>query len=276
MKTGQKWAAATLASGVAIVAVAALLLPVRGGGAPPPRVSTPTPVLTEHPVQVVLEPPADATPQDDLPLTSWELMGAIEHTLGSADEADRDRLFATLLPALMELDPAAGGRLVENAEPGELRDELRRRVVQTWAQLDAPAALEWVAGLSDDRERRSTAADLVDGLGRSSPAAAIEVGYFFDVGTQDGALEHRAQLWAAEDPAAAVRWVAAQPAGPRRDRMVARIALVHADSRPAIGLQMIDALMPAGSEREEAERALLNRWAARGPSAATDRGREPS
>jgi hypothetical protein len=135
--------------------------------------------------------------------------------------------------------------------------------VQTWAQLDAPAALEWVARLSDELERKSTAADLVDGLGRSSPAAAIEVGYFFDVGTQDGALEHRAQLWAAEDPAAAVRWVATQPAGPRRDRMVARIALVHADSQPAIGLQLIDALMSAGSEREEAERELLNRWAAR-------------
>jgi hypothetical protein len=270
MKPGETWAAAMVASAVAIAAVAALRMPLRGGGAHAPRVPTPTPEFTKHRVHVMHEPQADAspptsdaTPHDELPLSSWELMATIERTLGSADEVDRDRLFAKLLPALMELDPAAGGRLVENAEPVELRDELRRRVVQTWAQLDAPAALEWVARLSDELERKSTAADLVDGLGRSSPAAAIEVGYFFDVGTQDGALEHRAQLWAAEDPAAAVRWVATQPAGPRRDRMVARIALVHADSQPAIGLQLIDALMSAGSEREEAERELLNRWAAR-------------
>ncbi len=40
-----------------------------------------------------------------------------------------------------------------------------------------------------------------------TPAAAIVVGDFFDVGTEDGALEHRAQLWAAEDPAAAADWV---------------------------------------------------------------------
>ncbi len=94
MKAGGRWAAATVASGVALAAVAALRMPVPGGGAHAPRAPAPTPVLTQHQARAVHEPRVlhepqaepgqptadDATPHDQPPLTSWDLMGAIERS----------------------------------------------------------------------------------------------------------------------------------------------------------------------------------------------------
>jgi hypothetical protein len=117
--------------------------------------------------------------------------------------------------------------LVEQCEPGPMRDELLRQMTRAYAALDAAEAMDWIAELPDD-DRNLTAKELSAQIARYDVASAIEVADRFHVGRDDGTLEHLVQLWATEAPAAAQTWIEAQPPGPEREQLLARIAFVQA------------------------------------------------
>jgi hypothetical protein len=58
---------------------------------------------------------------------------------------------------------------------------------------------------------RAVATAAVRTLAAGSPAPAIEIALRIDIGRDDGSLEHLVQIWAAEDPVAASRWIDSQP-----------------------------------------------------------------
>lgn len=248
-------------AGVAIVAVATLVWMHR---APPPaggaRVVSPA-----H--EVVRSSPEPRSETEAMtPVTVAEdraerLVQDIERSLRSFDEQERESVFTDMLPELIARDAAAAGRLVERLDRGHVRDQLREHVAQKWAERDRAGAIGWVASLESDDERRLAAADVSTQLARSDPGAAIEVASQFGIGRGDGTVEHLAQTWAEADLPKALQWVQEQPAGPERDRMLSRIALVQATRDPAQAGTMVLTEMTPGPAQRDAALQIARAWA---------------
>ena len=197
------------------------------------------------------------------------LVKEIVRTLRSADGSGQERVCNELLPELIALNPLDAARLADGWEPGPLREKLLRDVTRLWTAADFAGAMTWLADLENHRDQRSAAETAAAEIARTDPAGAIEVAQIFQVGTADGSLEHLAQLWTEESPHEAVDWILTQPAGPQRDRLLARIAFVRAQSDPAEGAALAMNFIGAGAAREDAIVAVTRQWGVRDPAAAT-------
>jgi len=74
----------------------------------------------------------------------------------------------------------------------------------------------------------------------------------------DGRVEHMAQIWTEEDPAAAIAWITALPPGADRDRLLARTSLVRVPHDSADAARLLDA-MTDGAARDAALAATIAR-----------------
>lgn len=200
---------------------------------------------------------------------TMQLTDEIVRTLHTGGGTARDRVFNQLLPELIATNAADAARLAEEWEPGPLREELLRQVTRQWTAVDFTGAMTWLAGLASRRDRQDAAESGVAEIARTDPAGAIEVSQIFQVGTGDGSIEHLAQIWTEESPQEAVDWILGRPAGPQRDRLLARIAFVRAQSDPAEAATLAVDFMNPGIVRDEAIAAVSRQWAVRDPAAAT-------
>jgi hypothetical protein len=100
-------------------------------------------------------------------------------------------------------------------------------------------------------------------VGRDRRRRRAHLAQLLRVGLDDGSLEHRAQVWAEEEPAVAVRWAMAQPAGLVRDRLLTRVAWVRAQSDPAEAAGLVLNHMLPGDRRDEALLGVIRQWAGR-------------
>jgi len=157
---------------------------------------------------------------------------AIERSLVAKDPQQRETAFTFLLPELLQVEPQRVVALVAKQEPGEVRDLLRDEVARVWIQTDERAAVNWMKSLGE-AERNSAANTAVAAIASRDPAGAIELADELGVGRDDGSLEHLVQLWALEDPEAALRWIETQPEGQRTEQLRARIKLAHQKSSAA-------------------------------------------
>ena len=157
---------------------------------------------------------------------------AIERSLVAKDPQQRETAFTFLLPELLQVEPQRVVALVAKQEPGEVRDLLRDEVARVWIQADERAAIVWIKSL-DEAERNSAANMAVVAIASRDPAGAIELADELGAARDDGSLEHLVQLWAIEDPVAALRWIKTQPEGPRTERLRARIKLANQQSSAA-------------------------------------------
>jgi len=157
---------------------------------------------------------------------------AIERSLVAKDPQQRETAFTFLLPELIQVEPQRVVALVAKQEPGEVRDLLRDEVARVWIQANERAAIDWMKSLGE-AERNSAANTAVAAIASRDPAGAIELADELGVGRDDGSLEHLVQLWAIEDPEAALRWIETQPEGQRTEQLRARIKLAHQKSSAA-------------------------------------------
>lgn len=149
----------------------------------------------------------------------------------SIDDQKRADALLTLLPKLIALDASEAALIAERCEPGPMREELLQRVARVWIAADAQPAMDWIASLQDVGERKLAAEAATSALARSDTARAIALADRFAIGRDDGTVEHLVQLWFAENATAASAWVQAQPAGPHRDQLMARLAFAQGASR---------------------------------------------
>jgi hypothetical protein len=185
--------------------------------------------------------PQSSDPQAEQPLTTFDsaapeqdgaavagpaqpqqLVAEIERVLVAADPQQRETAFNSLLPQLLQQDPGSVVGLVARLPPGEPRDALREEVTRQWITRDRATAIEWIDTLGE-AEKKASAVTAMRTLAASSPAEAIAVADKFGVGRDDGSLEHLVQIWAAENPDEALRWLATQPEGPQTEQLRARI-----------------------------------------------------
>lgn len=214
--------------------------------APPPSPSRP------------LLPPRDPTAQ---------ALAEISGYLRFGTAFDRDWAVNVLLPKLVARDPSAATRLVETWEAGPLREELLRHLARLMSASDIHATMAWLSGLPEV-DQTAAAAAVVAQVNQTDPAGAIGLAEAFRVGLDDGRQEHLMQLWTEEHPAAAVAWVTSQPAGPSRDRLVARAAHVRAQRDAREASRLVLNFMQPGPAQEDALMAVVRQWAVRDPAAA--------
>jgi hypothetical protein len=150
-----------------------------------------------------------------------ELALTIERALVARDAARRETVFASLLPDLLAADPGRAVAILARLPPGEERDALRAEIARNWVARDAEATLVWIESLDEDRE--ATASIAVRTLAAASPAQAIVAAERLGVGRDDGSVERLVQIWAAERPGEARRWLDAQPDSPRMAQLRGRL-----------------------------------------------------
>jgi len=218
----------TAAATLIVLAATGVLWWINAGGkaTPFPAAVPPAPVVRpgKEPARSRETIERDARRRNDM------LALEIERALVSSDSMKRETAFTKLLPQLLQIEPARVTAMIARQEPGEIRDTLRTEVARLWIRRDRDAAIAWLKSL-DAPERHAGAVSAVDALAAGAPGQAIEVAGQFDIGRDDGYLEHLVQIWATADLDAAERWIDAQPAGPNTDPLRARIALVRAQKQ---------------------------------------------
>jgi hypothetical protein len=194
----------------------------------PDATSSTTPAPAPHHLPGEERAPA-ATPEGGASAGHAEQLALeIERALASRDSRQRETAFASVLPALLATDVVRVAALVARLEPGESRDALRDEIARQWIVRDRDAAISWLHSLEDETERKASATIAVHALAAFDPARAIDVAHRFDIGRDDGSLEHMVQIWATEDPEAATRWIESQPDDARTATLRARIEQVRA------------------------------------------------
>lgn len=133
----------------------------------------------------------------------------VERALVSKDAGRRETAFSVLLPELLRTEPARVVDMVARQPAGEQRDALRDEVARQWITRDTESAVAWLQSLGDERAAGGPIA--VRALAAISPAQAIDVADRLGVGRDDGSVEHILQIWAAESPREARRWLENQP-----------------------------------------------------------------
>ena len=198
---------------IALVTLAAgIYLLARWQASPP--VATTTVAAVGQPLAVVAVHPdsqASGDPSAPAQARTGQLVLEIERSLVAVDPQQRETAFAYLLPELLHDDPGRVVQMVASQEPGEPRDALRNEVTRQWITQDRDAAVTWLKSFENATERRDSAAVAVRTLAAKSPPDAIAVADQFGIGRDDGSLAHIFQIWQAEDPAAAKRWLESQP-----------------------------------------------------------------
>ncbi|GFE89845.1 hypothetical protein [Steroidobacter agaridevorans] len=158
-----------------------------------------------------------------------QLALAIERALVSRDSQYLETVFNFVLPELLREEPERVVAMFAQQEPGESRNALRDEVARQWIMKDRDAAIEWMSSL-EQADRTASVIIATRALAAINPAQAITLADQFGVGSDDGSLEHIVQIWAAEKPDEAVRWIEGQPPGePRTAQLRARIE--HGRSR---------------------------------------------
>ena len=156
-----------------------------------------------------------------------EVVLGIERALAARDPQQRETAFTFLLPELIQVAPQRVVEMVAHQEPGEARDALRGEVARQWITKDRDAAIRWMKSLGNEAEIRDSATVAVRTLSAMAPDQAIYVADQFGIGRDDGSLERMVQLWAEDDIDRSLRWLRAQPPGPKTDQLRARIDLVR-------------------------------------------------
>jgi len=170
---------------------------------------------------------------------------------------------------LIAIDPAAMRRLVANYPTGPIREQLLRRTAHTWSTVDLQGAIAWAKGVNDDDERGIAAFEIASQVGQTDPGRAIEVSDALGIGRNDGTVEHIAQLWATQNLQAALEWTAAQPPGPQRDQILARIVTVEAERSPADAADTVLKQMSPGPAQTNAIAPIVHEWSVRDIAAAS-------
>ena len=179
---------------------------------------------------------AEATPRADVSHQGLHEAGRqrqreIELALVSNNPQQRDAAFGLALPELLDLDPGSVVELVARQE-NEARNILRDEVVRLWIRKDRDAAMIWMGSFENEWERKASAVTAMRTLAAINPAQAVAVADEFDVGRDDGSLEHIVQIWATENFDECMRWLSTRPDNPQTSQLRARVEQVREQASP--------------------------------------------
>ena len=155
-----------------------------------------------------------------------QLVLDLERALVSNNPQERETALNFLLPELLDANPARVAELVARQQ-GETRDVLRDEVVRLWTRKDREAATIWMGSLDIERERKAAATVAMRTLAAIEPAQAVALADQFDIGWDDGSLEHIVQIWATENFDECTKWLETQPDNAQTAQLRARVEQVR-------------------------------------------------
>jgi hypothetical protein len=244
-----------------------------------------TPRTIASPLPVSASPPKEAASTQPIPLsaptrdTSLAIiegdgavdaaLGDFERTLQAASEEELDLIAAARLPDIVRRDPHKAARFIELQPPSKQREVLIRHFSRIWGESDAESALAWAQALPYTQESNLARRAVCLSMSQTNPAAAVERCAENDV---EGEADFQGifQAWAQSDPASASKWLAAQPASARVDRLRQRYVHVLAKTNPREALRMTQEAFTVPAVRNEAVLAVLHQWGLQDPRAARE------
>jgi len=207
------------------------------------------------------EKPAVPPPKPP-PATSPDgLARQIEKALSSKDITDWEWVLNILFPALAAKDRAAAARLVAGLPPGDVHEQLLRRLARIWATTDFADAVTWIATLPGAEDRKAAFEDACFQVADTDPGEAINAWERLEFTADDHVLENLVQSWASKDLPATQAWLATKEPSKFRDQAVARVVYVMAKDKPAEAIAFATAQIPVGPAQTEAVISALNQWA---------------
>jgi hypothetical protein len=250
------WLAAT----AAVLAVYSMFMATP----PPPKTNNST--LATTPVSAARDA-SDALPSDT-PASGASLIGRaanlrteIEVAVQLADPARALPLFTEL--AQLEAPAAADLAARLASASGNSRLPILQAVSGEWAATSPEQALAWAARLDAAEERQLVREYICQRVAQRDPATALTLAAQAGFGPESTLVAELTQQWTAQDGAAATQWALRQPAGPARDQLLARVALILAEKAPAQAGQLVVDEITAGPAQEESTISVLHQWAIR-------------
>jgi hypothetical protein len=196
---------------------------------------------------------------------------SIERALADVLPNRRDLVLSELLDRLVSHDAPAAARFAEGEADGYLREVALRVVAQSWTKRDSVAAVNWAASLSDQDERDTALENAALELAVPEPRLALQaLDRRSAAHTPDPTLEGVVQQWATNDFTAAYAWADAQPAGPDRDALLARLVFARVEQHPADAARIANIAFSADGPRMDAISSIALRWGAADPMAARE------
>jgi hypothetical protein len=118
--------------------------------------------------------------------------------------------------------------------------------------------------ISSEEERKNALVIACLHWADSNPADALDLARRFGLGqVSDSLCEDIAQKWAGSDFTAALTWANRESPGEQRDRVIARLAFVRAQTEPAAAATLVASQIPAGPTLDEASISVAHQWALR-------------
>jgi hypothetical protein len=196
---------------------------------------------------------------------------SVEQVLAEAPHERRDLVLSELLARLVSSNAPAAARIAEREEDSYMREAALRVVAQSWTRSDPVAAINWAASLGDQEERDAALANAALELAVSRPQLALQI---LDrrsaPPSPDPTLAGVVQQWATNDFTAAYAWADAQPAGPDRDALLARLVFARVEQHPADAARIANIAFSADGPRMDAISSIALRWGAADPMAARE------
>ncbi|HYG23260.1 MAG TPA: hypothetical protein VEH04_10800 [Verrucomicrobiae bacterium] len=242
------------------------------------------------------EPTAANLPQTQL---LRDVLTAIEGVQSTADALEREaRLAKAAAEVAVEDIPEVMAFLWNKEHISTHGDELRKRLLQRWAELDPKAAAEWVKNQPQDarqtdamsriagiwsgqnfEEANAWAGALPEGdlrneaqahiayeVATTSPMDAMQLAVAMPPGaTRDDLLAHVASMWAAADSAGALAWTKQIEDVELRERLLVSVITAMGNATPAEAAKLALELLPQGRNQEDAVMSLIQVWAQREP-----------
>jgi hypothetical protein len=184
------------------------------------------------------------------------------------DNADPEKLNA-MLTELTKVNPHEAARLAESMASGDFRIIAMRAVSREWARTAPKEALAWAATLGDAEEQRSAREFICFEVEAHDPVAAITLAQSAGYELDHPFVANFTTQWAMRDVNAARNWALALPTGDGRERSLHAVFSVLANTDPAAAAQFLYVDMADGVLKEEAGMAVLEEWAKRDISAAS-------
>jgi hypothetical protein len=167
------------------------------------------------------------------------------------------------------LDAITAMEFARALEAAELRADVLRRMWRLWGEQDSVAALSWAEQIEFREERELAVAHVYRDLAERDPQSAAITAAARNHDDRDGLLTELTLAWATKDLPAARDWVAQQPAGDRRDQLMARVVFVESQHDPANAASRVVQQMSPSVAQEEAAISVLHQWALRDFTAGT-------
>ena len=160
------------------------------------------------------------------------------------------------VPVIFALAPTRGGKPPHSFAQRANTDEKALGLLER--------ELNQAAMISDEEERKNALTAACLHWADYDPADAAELARKIGFGqVSDSLCEDIAQKWAGSDFTAALTWANRESPGEQRDRVIARLAFVRAQTEPAAAATLIASQISAGPTLDEASVSVAHQWALR-------------